>query len=70
MLTLRRLGEDFGEQFEKLSEQLDDLSTRLDALAAQVATLSNTNPDKSSPAPSVASVRKPKHRRRTTGHDG
>ncbi len=69
MLALRRLGEDVDEQFQQLHDRLNDLSTRLDALAAETPTEGNHNPAQSSPAPSVASVRKPKRRHRTRHND-
>jgi hypothetical protein len=69
MLTVRRLGEGFGEQFEQLNKRLDDLSTRLDALAGQAATRSNSSPAESTPVPSVASVRKPKRRHKNSRHE-
>jgi len=69
VLTVRRLGEDFGEQFEQLNKRLDDLTTRLDALAGQAATRSNSSPAESSPVPSVASVRKPKRRHKNARHE-
>jgi hypothetical protein len=65
-VVLRRLGEDLGEQLERIENRLDDVSARLDELASQSPAPVNSEPGKSSSVASVASVRKPKRRRKTT----
>ena len=69
MTSLRRLGEDFGEQLDRLENRLADLSARLDEMAPQSANLGNDNSGKSTPVASVASVRKPKRGRKKGRRD-